>query len=541
MRLVDRLIGTFLRWGQVGLAGLLLLPFVAAAGFGFLWLFERGWLLWFVLATALLFALVRGGRLLALWRRRRRAAAATPAGAGDNTPADGAADGRARPRQLRASPLDPDWTEAERAVYERARQRIADRLARPLPWDKMPEEALATVEGVAADLSGGKRSALDFTLPEALLLIDRVSLRYREFLRLHVPFSDQLSVRALYWLWQRQDRAVLAWETGFLAWRGIRLVVNPAVALMREAERAIASGLQERLSVQFRRDAQAILLEEAAQAAIDLYSGRLRFSEAELAAVGLDSERRDRAALARPDDPLRIVVVGQVSAGKSTLINALLEEAAAETDMAPTTDTQAAHAFVIGDTPCRLIDTPGLDGSKTLEKRLAEELVQADMVLWALRANRPGREPDVALMARFEHFFNENPARRPPPLLLVATAADALLPDWPFPENRLPVAARDRLGRAMAAISNEMGGEALGCGAVIPLRAEAPAWNIDALADRLCALTGEAAMVQRNRRRLGGEERGWQLRRNLARTGRGLGQVLRLAGRRLLGGGRPGA
>ncbi len=515
MRLADRLRGAFLRWSQIGLAGLLALPFVVASLLGFLWLHERGWLLWFVLATVALVATVRGGRLLLRWRRRRQAA----------TPEVNAA-----PRQVQASPVDPDWTEAERAVYARARARIDERLKTPLPWDALPEEALAVVEGVAADLSGGKRSALDFTLPEALLLADRVLLRYRDFLRRHVPFADQVSVRTLYWLWQRQDRAVLAWETGFLAWRGIRLVINPAVAMMREAERAITAGLQDRLTDQFRRDAQAILLEEAAQAAVDLYSGRLRFSEAELMAVELRSEIRDRAQLARPDDPLRILIVGQVSAGKSTLVNALADQATAETDMAATTAHPAAHAIDIDGTPCRLVDTPGLDGTEATLDRLAADMAEADLVLWLLRANRPGRAPDIALLKRFEAHFAALPARRPPPVIVVASAIDALLPGWPYAEHRLPPDVRDRMGRSMAAIAEDMGG-----GAVIPVRAEPPAWNLDTLHDAIAAALDEAAMVQRNRRRLQGSDEGWQLRRNLGTAARGLGKGARVFARRMLG------
>lgn len=516
MRLAERLRGAFLRWSQLGLAALLALPFAAASVLGFLWLHERGWLLWFVLGSAVLFGAVRGGRLLLGWRQRRLARTRN---------ADTAV-----ARQVQASPVDPDWTEAERAVYARARAGIDKRLQTPLPWHALPEEALAVVEAVAADLSGGKRSALDFTLPEALLLADRVMLRYRDFLRRHVPFADQVSVRTLVWLWQRQDRAVLAWETGFLAWRGIRLVINPAVALMREAERAITSGLQDRLTDQFRRDAQAILLEEAAQAAVDLYSGRLRFSDAELMAIELRSELRDRAQRARPDDPLRLVLIGQISAGKSTLANALVECATAETDMAATTGHTTAHEIQIDGTPCRLIDTPGLDGTEASFRTLAAELAEADMILWLVRANRPGREPDTALLERFQAYFADRPARRPPPLIVVASAIDALMPGWPFPENRLPQDIRDRLGQAMAAIGAEFGGRA-----VIPVRAEAPVWNLDTLTDAIGAALEEAAMVQRNRRRLQDDGSGWQLRANLGRVRRGLGKGAQLVARQLLG------
>ncbi len=524
MRLADRLRGAFLRWSQLGLAALLALPFGLASVLGFVWLFERGWLVWFVLGTVALFTAVRGGRALLVWRTRRRMG--NPAAKPEGDPGTDTA-----PRTVQASATDPDWTDAERAAYARARARIDTGLTAPLPWDALPEEALAVIEGVATDLSDGKRSALDFTLPEALLLTDRVLLRYRDFLRQHVPFADQVSVRTLYWLWQRQDRAALAWETGFLAWRGIRLVINPTVAVMREAERVITAGLQDRLSDQFRRNAQAILLEEAAQAAIDLYSGRLRFSDAELLQIGLASDSRDQAQLAQPDAPLRIVVVGQVSAGKSTLINALADDPLAETDMAATTDRPAAHDLSVAGTPCRLVDTPGLDGSDTRRDALLAEMDEADIVLWLLRANRPGRAADQALLEHFEQHFNDRPARRAPPVILVASAIDALLPGWPWPENRLPDAARDRLGRAMAAIGAEMGGRA-----VIPLRAEAPSWNLDTLQHALTLAVEEAAMVQRNRRRLQPQGGGQALRRNLGTAARGIGRGARLAVRGLLGG-----
>ena len=510
MRLADRFRMVWLRWNRLGLAGVLILPLGITSILGFLWLHERGWLLWFVLASVALFASVRITRLVLRLCRRRR---------------EGQADGPVR--EAPKVEADPDWSETERAAFETARAQVRERLKEPLTWDDLPAEALSVVETVAREISGGKRTALDFTLPEALMLIDRVALRYRDFLRVHVPFSDQLSVRALYWLWQRQHGMRRAWDTGFLAYRGVRIVLNPAVGLLREVERAVTAGLQERLTDQLVVDSQAILLEEAAQAAVDLYSGRLRFSDAELAELQLSSEMRDRQAAAVGDDPVRILVVGQVSAGKSTLINALLGRMAAETDMAPTTDRFTAHEFELDDTPCRLIDTEGLDGDEDSLKSLVGQMVEADLILWVLRANRPGRAADAALLKRFEAHLAKTPARRHPPVICVATAADGLLTGWPFPEGRLPERAQTKLGAAMAAIGTDMGERP-----VIPVRAEEPDWNLEAVIDALSAELDEALMVQRNRRRLEGAK-GWKLRENVGRAGKGVKKGVQVFGRRV--------
>ncbi len=523
MRPAERLFRALLRWNRLGIAGLLALPFVGAMVLGFVWLHERGWLMWFVLATAGLAATVWALRLLLRLRAARQDAApeAPPSGG----------------RQLPPPEPDPDWSEAEAAAFATAAEAIAGRLAAgPLPWEALPAEALQVVETIAAAMSDGRRGALDFTLPEALLLVDRVALRYRAVLRSHVPFSDQVSIRAGYWLWRRREGARMAVEAGFLAWRGLRLAINPTVGVLREVERAVTAGLQDRLSTELLRDAQAILLEEVAQAAVDLYSGRLRFSEAELAAIELGSERRDRAALARPDDPLRILVVGQVSAGKSSLVNALMAAAGgaatAETDAAPTTDRAAAHPLEIDDIPCRLVDMPGLDGSDARRDAMLAEIAEADLVLWVLRANRPARAPDHALRAAMAGWFAARPARRAPPVILVASFADALLPGWPFPEGHLPQDAQTRLGAAMAALAGDMDGQV-----PIPLRGEAPTWNLDTLVDALSAALGEALMVQRNRRRVAAAQAagGLRLGENLARAGRGARAGAAELGGRLLG------
>lgn len=483
MRLADRLRTGLLRWDRLLLAALLGLPLLASSILGLLWLAEREWLLWFLLGSAGFYAMLQVGALLL-----RRASRRDPVPARDGLAAD------------------PDWSEAETAAFERARVRIAARLTAPLPWADLPAEALATLESVAIDLSGGQRGVLDFTLPEALLLIDRVALRYRAFLLTHVPLSDRLSVRTMHWLWQRQETAALAWDTGYLAWRGVRLFLNPAAALLREAERLLASGLQDRLSQGFRRDAQVILLEEAAQAAVDLYSGRLT---QEIAPRHLPD-----TAAGTTDEGLHVLVVGQAGAGRSALIAAL-----ADHDEAGNLAVPALGGAV------ELTQAPGLDGTAARRDEVAALMQDADLVLWVHRANRPGRAPDADLLAAFTALRARRPERGTPPVLHVAVGVDLLIPGWPRPEHALTDGDASTIAAVTGSISKALGGVA-----VHPLGAQLPFWNLGAIFAAIDAALPMARRVRRQRQRP--QPRAAGLVSNLARTGRGAAAALRRLVRR---------
>lgn len=484
MRAADRARALWLRWEGLALALALLAPFAVAAGFGFLWLWEQGWLLAYAAGSAAFVLAVRLGR----WALARHAVPPPPAAA--------------------PPPPGSDWTEAERAVWERARARSRADLPAPVPWEALPPRVLAVVEGVATDLSAGRRGALDFTAPEALLLVERLAGRARRLLLRQVPFADRLSIQALWWVWQRKDTALTVASTGWTLWRGVRLLLNPAAALLREIEGRLAARLQDRLGAAVTRDLQLRLLDEAAAAAIDLYSGRLRFTEAELAAARLPDEARD--ADQPPEPPLRVLLVGQLSTGKSTLFNALVGEDLAETDAAPVTDRTQAVATVLAGVPVRLVDTPGLDGTERRRDQVAAEAAEADLILWVLRADRPDRAPDHALRTALAARLP--PGRRLPPVVTAVAAADLWLPGWPYPEHILPPAARDRLAAALEALAADWPG------AAVPVSTR-PNWNLDALEAAVAAALPEARQTARQRRRLAARP---GLGETAARAGRGL-------------------
>ncbi len=204
--------------------------------------------------------------------------------------------------------------------------------------------ALDLVEQAAQQLSNGRRGTLDFSIPEALMLADRVMIRLRRNLHDMVPFSDRISLKTILWIWENKAWVQRGATAVGWAWRAQRLITNQLAAIMQEIQGAVTSGADggamENFSVAIVRQ---IILEEVARAAVDLHSGHLRSTDDELLKIKLGSADLDKRILAQPDEPIRLLVIGQISAGKSTLVNRLAGRSVEETDMALISPTQVVQ------------------------------------------------------------------------------------------------------------------------------------------------------------------------------------------------------
>lgn len=474
-----------LQGGNLFSLALIALPWVVLTILGMIWLIQEGYFLYFVLGTttALIFAKIP--RFIRAWRRSR---------AGNQNFAD---------ESENDQPIvdaNPDWTASEIQIYSELCKDIATRVSEPHPWRDLQGIAFEIVEDAARKLSDGQKGALDFSLPEALLLTDRVLLRLRATIRQTLPLSDRISLGSLFWIWEKRAKFQAGMNMAKWGWKLYRLASGPVQAVAQEVQNAVLGGASASLSSHSLLVLQRMILEEIAHGAIELHSGRLRFSEAELLQIELASEIADRQAIAKPDAPLRLLIVGQVSAGKSTLINALAQSEIAETDMAPTTDGIERHDMLLEGLPYHVIDTQGLDGSKQSEDELLEQMMNCDMVLWVVRANRPARAPDVALMERFGTAMTMDHRIRKPPLIVAISAADTLMPKWPYPEHILPDPERQTLTDLVAAVAHDLDARL-----AIPVCAEEPVWNVDFCAAAISDCATEALMTQRNRRRIKGE------------------------------------
>ena len=392
-------------WREVALALCLLGPLAALLGFGMLWLIEhRALLTW--LGVAAIAAL--GAALLLRWLRAREAVVALPA------PAPDAA-----------------WGRRERAAWEIAEARIA--ATPPFSFESLdePQAALtALLEDVSRHYGPESVEPLArFTVPEALLLAERTSRRLRADLLAAVPFVHAVPLSTCLW-WYRRRGLLDAATRAYDVYRVFRPIMNPVSALLGEVRGHVTQDALAFGADRLRRTLTRLLLEEAGRAAIDLYRGRLRIDERRL------EEALARPETAPPPGPPRLLLVGQVNAGKSSLANALAGEVRAAATPVPGPDAETVLEIAVAGRPTFILaDAPGLRGGEGEGASLAARAARADLVLWVCAANAAAREPDRQALAALRAAQAAHPTADPPPVLLVVAHIDRLSPfaEWSPP------------------------------------------------------------------------------------------------------------
>jgi predicted GTPase len=489
-------------------AALLLLPPVLLIPLGTLWLWQQGHGLWF-LALCLVGAMPAGVLIL-----RRRVALAPP--------------------DLTDLPEpEADWPAREREAFERVK-RFAE-ATEPLSLEKRDEAlslARRTVQLVATHYRSDAAMPLAaFTMPEALLLVERVSSRLRRTMLDMFPFSDRLTFAQLLWAYESTDRAKSLIKVGgnvYGAYRALRPVINPAGAILSEAQRMIFDAAWGKGKDYLQRKLTHLLVLEVGKAAIELYSGRLKHKAIELDEIAATAAREGTSA-AGEMPPLRILIAGQINAGKSSLLNALSREILAP--VTPLPGPAGFSCFEGSDPDGRafvFVDAPGLVASADATAALAEEARKADIVLWTIAAHQPARDADVQGLKAFREWFAARPELNRPPLLCVATHVDQLRPfaEWAPPYD---IVAADRpkaraIREAVQAIAVDLG---ISAGSIVPvsLRPDSDAYNLDTLRARIAACLPDARYAQLSRAGSSAGKASWR---------KELGRLL-LAGRTLFG------
>jgi len=386
--------------------------------------------------------------------------------------------------------------------------------------------ARETVELVARRFHPEAHTAwAQFSLPEMLLLAERLSRDVRREALRHIPGVRAIRLSHLLWVQRQSERygavARTGWRFGLGLWRITRAALNPVQAAGQETSAVIMDKTAKVLSYRLRAYATRMLVLEVGRAAIDLYSGRLALSEDEIRAA----RERDMAGDVEPVAVVRIALIGQVSAGKSSLLNAMAQEIRSAVGPLPTTSTAREYLLDVEGRPeVMLVDLPGIGGRTETLSDLLSQAERADIILWVASATQPAREPDRNGLDDLRAWARAQLARRTPPVLLALTHIDELRPaaEWspPYdigapsgPKARAIRAALDATARILD----------LPVDAIVPV-AMPPGrepYNLDALWARIALDLDEAKLVQLDRLRVG--QQGASLRelaRQLGNAGR---------------------
>jgi len=497
------------------LALALLLPTLSLAALGTVWLWQHDLLLvWSGVATAV--ALMIYG--IEFWLVRRgvedleaRKVTEEPAQGGGESIAVG-------PEESVAIP--PREIEARAAV-----EALAERID---PEELTSREAVLqlgtqTLRTVARSMHPGEKDPLwKFTVPEALVLVERVSGELNRFVTNAVPFGDRLTVGQLLTVYRWRGLATAA-EKAYNLWRILRFV-NPASAIAGEVRERVSGELIDGVRTEFTRRLARAYVREVGRAAIDLYSGRLRPEHSNAKAA-----EPPAAATAPAPAPLDILFIGQEGVGKSSLVNALSDDVRAAVDVIPSDEEFTTYELMRDeDLTLKLTESPALEGDRKRLAALVERACIADAIVWVLSATRPDRAVDVTTLTAIHEAQRARTSQRMPPVFAVLTGIDRVRPfgEWQPPyDMRDDASAKARnIRSACEAVAEDM---ALDIEDVVPvaLPERARAYNVDLVWARLTDSFDQARNVQLIRRL--SERRGGPTLKRLWRQATEGGRVLR--------------
>jgi uncharacterized protein len=465
----------------------LILPTLSLAALGVIWLWQNNLLIVWSLAASAVALVIYGFERWLVSRGQRQ-------------PVRGSVDGedRARAEISNAETAPPPLLVTEREQQAtRAIERLAETIdTKDLTSRKaMQDLAMSAVETVARNMHPEEKKPLwKFTVPEALVLIEQVSLRMNRFVMNNVPLGDRLTVGQLLAIYRWRSAIGVA-EKAYDLWRILRLA-NPVTAISGEVREKLSGQLIKGLQTEFTRTLAQRYVLEIGRAAIDLYSGRLR--------PDLNSFADDGDIVLPPErDPLRYFVIGQSGAGKATLINRLVGDIQADAGVLPADERFTVHNLKLAGGPqIELVDTPGLEAEGKLRRSIFDLLETADAILLVVSAVRPDRLVDEAALDELRERFALERSRISPPVVVVMTNIDRLRPidEWnpPYDIAEPRTEKAQSIRQALEAIAEDLG---VSDAEVVPVAipSVSNSYNIDVLQVRILDVAAHAISAQISR------------------------------------------
>ena len=342
-------------------------------------------------------------------------------------------------------------------------QRLHDREPDLESIDFYTETVQEVMETVALHFHPDRKNALfELRVPDALRVIELLSRDLRTTFSENIPGSHLLTVNDIV----RGRRLATHGSALLKLYRIVSAGIDPISAAVRELGFLATDNVLSDSTKTVKKWLVDAYVKKIGYYAIELYSGRLVLED-DLAktatkASRIDIEKAEEQAERLQEEPLRILVIGQVNAGKSSLINALSAEMQAVVDVVP--KTESVHPHVLeknGLSKAVILDTAGyqeIEEPLRALKPLLDAISRTDLILLVRSALNLAGGADKAMLDQLSARFREATGEAPPPVIVALSHIDRLRPfrEWSPPYDVVtPANAKARSIRQAMEISAE--------------------------------------------------------------------------------------
>lgn len=378
------------------------------------------------------------------------------------------------------SPLPTHWTDRDRSAFELvvARQQAVQDIAPDQLTDARfyVETALELSHEVAHHYHPQAKDPLgSLTLMEILSAAELAAEDLQHWVQNYVPGSHLLTIDN----WKLLGR-VPEWAktAGDVTW-AVSMLFDPTNLARYIASRSTISPLTDQIQANILAAFYVAFVRRSGRYLIEMNSGRLRGGAARYRSLLNRFDETSGASQPAEIPEVTIAVIGQCKAGKSSLINTLLREKQAATDVLPRTTAVERYQLRLPEASDSLVvlDTGGYadDGASAAQlKEMQEALRQADLVLLVMDAKNPAREADLQILREMAAWVDSQPTLKRSPIVGVLTHIDLLSPtmEWSPPYKwEQPTAPKEKNIRDAVDYHRELFGSSLD--GVVPVCSDA--------------------------------------------------------------------